>query len=353
MDLVDRYLKAVESALPEAHREDIVRELSEDIRSEMEEKQNAMGRLLTKAEQQELLKQRGNPLVLAARYRQDHRSLTLGREIIGPVLFPFYVKVLSFNLGLTFAIIAVIFIGLGVSGQKIGFNDIVSTCLLQLFIQLGVVTLIFRLIQRHLTKHPDRWDLTGLSGGLRLGLKAQKNVDVHIRLASPQVSRFESVSIIVASAVALAWITEVQRYPFLILGPAAAFLKLAPVWYQAYFPIVLLTALEIVRAIINLVRPDWTVFRAVYGLILHSGGLVLVYFLLRAGNWVMGTDSLMNGGSDYTHTVMIVNQVFYYLLIGVAIFSAVMLVVRAATLIRRLRGQDSTPSVGVAAKEGN
>src|SRR5437870_13857097 len=112
-----------------------------------------LGRPLTESEQQALLKRRGNPLVLAGRYRQDYRTLAFGRQLIGPVLFPFSVRVLSFNLGLTFAVIAIIFIALGVSGQKVGVNDVLSSCLLQLFIQLGAVTLIFSLIESHLTKN--------------------------------------------------------------------------------------------------------------------------------------------------------------------------------------------------------
>lgn len=353
MDLVDRYLKAVENALPADQRQDILSELSEDIQSEMEDKQSELGRALTEEEQRALLKQRGNPLLLAARYRQDHRSLAIGRQLIGPVLFPFYVKVLSFNLGITFAIIAAIFIALGVSGQKIGFENIVSTCLLQLFIQLGIVTLIFSLVETHLSKHPDRWDLSGCRGGFRMGLRVAKNIDVQIPLGTPHVSRFESLSIIVASGVALAWITEVRRYPFLILGPAAAFLKLAPIWYQAYFPIVLLTVAEIVRAIINLVRPDWTRFRAVYSLLLDSGALVVVYFLIKAGSWVAGAGSSVNRSADYTRTVAIVNQCFFYLLIGAAIVSSVRLVVRAAALIRQLRRPDESTRMSAAAKQGN
>lgn len=94
MDLVDSYVKAVAKALPEGQREDIVGELSEDIRSEMEDKQRELGRPLTEEEQEGLLRQRGNPLLLAARYRQDQRSVAFGRQIIGPVLFPFYIKVL-------------------------------------------------------------------------------------------------------------------------------------------------------------------------------------------------------------------------------------------------------------------
>ncbi|PYT89991.1 MAG: hypothetical protein DMG41_05960 [Acidobacteria bacterium] len=139
-----------------------------------------LGRPLTESEQQALLKRRGNPLVLAGRYRQDYRTLAFGRQLIGPVLFPFYVRVLSFNLGLTFAVIAIIFIALGVSGQKVGVNDVLSSCLLQLFIQLGAVTLIFSLIERHLTKNPDRWDLSGTCGGLRLDLKNGKNSSLPI-----------------------------------------------------------------------------------------------------------------------------------------------------------------------------
>ena len=348
MDLVDRYLKAVEKALPEAQREDIIRELSEDIRSEMEDKQNEVGRSLTEVEQDAVLKQRGNPLVLAAGYRQDNRTLTIGRQLIGPVLFPFYVKVLSFNLGLSFSVIAIIFMALGVSGQKVGFNDILSSCLLQLFIQLGAVTLIFSLIERHLTKHPDRWDLSGL--GVPFELKINRKTLLECTHDGKRVPRLESVSIIIACTVALAWMTEVQRYPFLILGPAAMFLKLAPIWYQVFFPIVLLTVAEIVRATINLVRPDWTLFRTIFNVLVHSGGLLIVYFLIKAGSWVMAVGE---SAGEYGHAAEIVNKTVFYALPVVAMLSAGMLIVRISRLIRRLRGRAGSPGVGVTAKEGN
>ena len=115
-DHVDRYVKAVAKALPVEQREDISNELTEDIRSEMEDRERELGRPLSESEREGLLKQRGNPLVLAARYRQDHRSVAFGRQIIGPVLYPFYIKVLSCNLGLTFLVIAIVFTALAVSG---------------------------------------------------------------------------------------------------------------------------------------------------------------------------------------------------------------------------------------------
>ena len=352
MDLVDRYLKDVSKALPEALREDIIRELSEDIRSEMEDKQSELGRPLTEAEQQKVLKQRGNPLLLAGRYHQDDRRVAFGRQLIGPVLFPFYIKVLSFNLGLTFVVIGTIFLALGVSGQPVRFGDILSSCLLQLFIQLGVVTLIFSLIDKHLTKHPDQWNLGGRCGGVQLDVGTGRDVSLTIE-RSQQISRFESVSIIVACTVALVWMTGVQSYPFLILGPAAAFLKLAPIWYQVYFPIVLLTVAEIVRATINLVRPDWTLFRAVYSLFVHCGGLAVVYFLIRAGSWVTAADSAAGGASGYAHAVQIVNQWIYYALVVTAIFSAVIFVFKIVRLLRQPRQDAGSPRLGEPAKEGN
>ena len=66
MDLLDLYMNAVAKGLPEAQREDIIRELSEDIRSEMEDKEAELRRPLTEAEQQAILKRRGNPATARA-----------------------------------------------------------------------------------------------------------------------------------------------------------------------------------------------------------------------------------------------------------------------------------------------
>jgi hypothetical protein len=62
MELLDRYLKAVGTYLPADQRDDILRELSEDIRSEMEEKESELARPLTAAEQEAILKRHGNPI---------------------------------------------------------------------------------------------------------------------------------------------------------------------------------------------------------------------------------------------------------------------------------------------------
>jgi hypothetical protein len=344
MELLDRYLKAVGTYLPADQRDDILRELSEDIRSEMEEKESALARPLTEAEQEAMLKQRGNPIRLAARYRQDHRTVAFGRQLIGPELFPFYIKVLSFNLGLTLVVIGVIFAALVFSGQRITFSYVFSTCMMQLLIQMGIVTFIFAMVENNLTKHPDRWDLRGPGAGIHLDLRFEKRLRVKVAGDAQWVSRFESLSIIVASAVALAWLSEVQSHPFLIFWGAASFLKLAPVWSRIYLPFVALTSWNIARAGINLVRPQWTRLRALSDIAMQAAGLVLVYFVLRAGHRVTLADGLQSPSENLIHAVDFINRSLLYAFLIAGVISAVTLIVKIAQLARSSRR--AAPSAG-------
>src|SRR5262245_40420948 len=88
MQLLDRYLHSVRFWLPKTEQQDIVRELSEDIRSEIEEKERASGRKLTEPEIEDLLKQRGSPYKVASRYLPQ-------RYLIGPAFFPLYTLILK------------------------------------------------------------------------------------------------------------------------------------------------------------------------------------------------------------------------------------------------------------------
>ena len=105
MQIVDRYLKSVKSCLPAAQADDIVKELSENISSQIEDKESELARPLTESEVEALLKQHGHPLLVASRYRHDQRNVSFGAQLIGPMLFPFYIRVLKFNLGLTSVIV--------------------------------------------------------------------------------------------------------------------------------------------------------------------------------------------------------------------------------------------------------
>jgi hypothetical protein len=83
MELVDRYLHAVKFWLPRKQKDDIIAELSEDLRSQIEEKEAELGRKLSDADVEPILKRCGSPMAVAGRYLPQ-------QFLIGPALFPIY-----------------------------------------------------------------------------------------------------------------------------------------------------------------------------------------------------------------------------------------------------------------------
>ncbi len=98
MELLARYLTAVKFWLPKAQREDIAAELAVNLQAEIDDRAEAFGRPLTEEELAVLLKAHGSPLVVASRYQHEERTVTFGRQLIGPVVFPFYWLALKVTL---------------------------------------------------------------------------------------------------------------------------------------------------------------------------------------------------------------------------------------------------------------
>ena len=88
MELLDRYLQAVRFWLPKAQQNDIIAELGDDIRSQIEDKESALGRPVNEDELVAILQQTGHPMRVAGRYLPQ-------QSLIGPVLFPLYKFVLK------------------------------------------------------------------------------------------------------------------------------------------------------------------------------------------------------------------------------------------------------------------
>jgi hypothetical protein len=83
MALIDRYLQAVKFWLPRDKKDDIIAELAEDLRSQIEEKESDLGHPLSDDEVEPILKRCGAPIAVAERYLPQ-------RSLIGPALFPIY-----------------------------------------------------------------------------------------------------------------------------------------------------------------------------------------------------------------------------------------------------------------------
>lgn len=119
MTLTERYLKAVAAQLPRSERDDIVAELADAIQARMEDREAALGRPLTEAEQEAVLREVGHPLTVAARYGSGPM------HVVGPELYPWWMFGVKVAL---FALVVVTAIGLAVdvlsggnfSGREIG-----------------------------------------------------------------------------------------------------------------------------------------------------------------------------------------------------------------------------------------
>ncbi|WP_339933304.1 hypothetical protein [uncultured Brevundimonas sp.] len=84
MTLVETYLRAVAAQLPADTRDDIVAELRDELLTRMEAREAELGRPLSEAEQEAVLRELGHPLAVAARFGSGPQQL------VGPELFPWW-----------------------------------------------------------------------------------------------------------------------------------------------------------------------------------------------------------------------------------------------------------------------
>jgi hypothetical protein len=260
--LIERYLQTVRISLPAARRDDIVRELSADIREKVADREEALGRALTADEEEAVLKQFGHPLMLATRYGPQ-------RHVIGPALFPVYAMTLKIALGGAVAVnvaLAIAYLASGSSPAK-AIGHLASFPFTVAVMVFGWVTLVFALLDMNLPRllQATDVDFKGL-----VEPKAER---------SPR--RWSLIAEIVGSTVFLLWWLAIPKAPFLVFGPAAAFLALAPIWQQLYLPIAVIWFASLLVLWAVLLRPDWTRVRTVGRFVTDLLSLVLAAVLLR------------------------------------------------------------------------
>src|ERR1700724_3595969 len=120
MELLDRYLQAVKFWLPKKQQQDIIAELSEDLRSQIEDREAELGRNLNESEIAALLKQRGRPVLVANRFLPQE-------SLIGPVLFPIYLFVLKIVAAFYMVPWILVWIGIAVSRAVLSAHGLVAT----------------------------------------------------------------------------------------------------------------------------------------------------------------------------------------------------------------------------------
>jgi hypothetical protein len=271
MQLLERYLQAVKFWLPTEQKDDIIAELSEDIRSQIEEKETEIGRKLNEVELEAILKQRGRPILVANRYLPQ-------QHLIGPVLFPIYrlvlkIVMLCYLVPWTLTWIALLIFNSGYDAKSAGhlwvgvLGSLWASLWSTAFLAVGMVTLVFAILERvQLKSHfLEAWNPRKLPPVNNPNL----------------IPRFNSIVELAANLFFCVWWTA-QMSSDVVLNQVNLRISLSPAWRYFFWGFLLVAFVNIGLASVNLARPYWTTRRASIHLVSDVAGSILFCWLLKA-----------------------------------------------------------------------
>jgi hypothetical protein len=276
MQVVDRYLRAVKHWLPGPQQDDIVAELSEDIRSQVEEREAARGRPLEPPEVEALLRERGHPMWVAEGYLPP-------QHLIGPALLPVYrtVRWASLaGLAVTYAVLYAVFAFVVETPPKPELADLgywIWNLVLYGFAVVGFQTILFAWIERTQARAraSDAWD-----PGDPYGLPTPP-ADPEAQAATNR--RVNALGSLAGNALFTAfWLGLFHVDP----GPEVD-VRLTAIWRLLYWPILVLGVSGVGLAAALAVRPRRTRTLAALGLVRGVLALATLGLLLfHAGSVV-------------------------------------------------------------------
>ncbi|HEX7185657.1 MAG TPA: hypothetical protein VF756_27780 [Thermoanaerobaculia bacterium] len=321
MDLLDRYLQAVKFLLPSSQKEDILAELSDDIRSHIEEQETGLGRKLDEAELEAILKRWGHPMQVAGRYLPQ-------QYLIGPVLLPLYRLVLKMVLG--FYLIPWLLVWFSFvlfvptyRAEHPGFSLLgtLGTWWITAVYVFGFVTAGFAFAERRLARSGffDSWSPR------KLPVARDPN----------RIPRSESIGELVGGMVFVLWWVDLLRLPSI---PGVTVTP-APLWSSFYWPILLVVLASVVLAGVNTFRPWWTRMRSGLHLAIDSLGLALVCYLFTTGPWVRITASNLPMEkaaelAEWINLSVLITLAVAAVILGIAVFRGIRRTLRSRTTPR-------------------
>lgn len=271
MDLIERYLAAVRRHLPQAQRADIASELADLLRSAVEEREAGLGRALAPGEVSDLLRAHGHPWVVANRYLPQ-------QYLIGPSLYPYYRQavtailfwILLPSIPISIAVGALLEMDAG--GPAMTWLRALSGAWTMGLILLGLTTIVFAVLEGHQVRITllDRWRPEALPTTPETWVASRG--DTAVRLA------FDAIFFL--------WWVGALRLPAFPAGHDVL-LSAGSVWHTAYTPIVIVTAMSILVAVADLIRPWPSRLHATARVAVDAANLALVLALMAGGPWVV------------------------------------------------------------------
>ncbi len=290
MTILDGYLYAVQRSLPKDQAADeIVAEIGDDLQSQIEEREGALGRALTVDEQAALIKACGHPRAVAARYGRI-------QYLIGPELLPFYWSTLQL---VTVIVISIELLG-GAISALISHNGITFFAALaaawnSLIWIFGIVTIVFALNERV----PPRGGRAGFFP-LRWDPRRLPAPGTH-----PPVPRSSTLAEFIANFIALLVLLDVagpHHIPldiFLAKALLDIHATLTPAWHAAYIGTIIGTALIAISALVVFVKPQLTVLHEFVRAVASAIVIIGIAVTLQAGPWVQPMNGPLNAAALY------------------------------------------------------
>ena len=333
MELLERYLQAVRFFLPARQQDDIVRELSENLVSQMEDREEELGRPLTEDEQADVLRRHGHPMLVAGRYRAR-------QQLIGPALFPVYLFALKLGIAASLLLTVVIAVITAlVTGEPARhFEEALLAFPGRALMVFAWTTLGFAAVDLMAaqTKIRHAWDPRQLPKVVR---------------RDRWISRGNALAELFFSAAVLVWLLLIPGSPHLLFGPAARAIQLAPVWATVYVPMLLVVTAGIALALVNVMRPYWTPLRSLARIGTQLATLGIVGVLLRAHLWVTArAGATLPNGAPLDASMDLVNRAFQVGLSITALMCLIEIGRHAYRIYSRRRGPASNSAHAEAAR---
>jgi hypothetical protein len=210
---------------------------------------------------------------VAGHYRSDGRRLVLGREVIGPALFPFFRLSLLAAGAVTGLVLA-----FGATASMIGQVRPVPwfrPAVFYLSLQLAIATVIFAGLDAWFRRTAQTWE--------------PRRLPVPRRPATPGSLRVQAlIQLLVIGVVLRIWMAVPD--PRALFRPAFADLRPGPAWRLVYLGVLASTALSLVKPALTVVRPDWRRFRWVVSLFSAGAFIAFAAASLWIGVWVLPAD---------------------------------------------------------------
>ena len=160
MNLVEDYLRAVSLLLPRGQRDDIIAELRDTVLNRIEARETELGRPLSDAEVEDVLRTVGHPITVAAAYGEGPR------HAVGPTLYPYWAFALKVGvaLQLSITVITMIIRGAATGDFTLAMDQAIRSAINGPLILIGLATGACWLAERRGMKfdHALRWRVRDL-----------------------------------------------------------------------------------------------------------------------------------------------------------------------------------------------